>query len=107
MPLIVSAAGIKETVFFIRGRKGEREFVRSRVMIAEQRQRACVGHMCLAAQVANDVPEKSRPSGSSVGKNSMAQSQSSSSCQYGSESSLHFVAKIVSRLLDFLQELAV
>src|SRR6267143_5063410 len=37
---------------------------------------------------------KSRASGSSVGKNSTMQSQSFSSCQYGSKSSLRFVFKI-------------
>src|SRR5271169_5032678 len=37
---------------------------------------------------------KSRASGSSVGKNSTMQSQSFSSCQYGSKSSLRFVLKI-------------
>jgi len=50
---------------------------------------------------------KSRASGSSVGKNSTVQSQSSSSRQYGSESSLLLVSKTVSRLSDFLQKLAV
>jgi len=37
---------------------------------------------------------KSRASGLSLGKNSTMQSQSFSSCQYGSESSLRFVLKI-------------
>src|SRR5260370_13110315 len=37
---------------------------------------------------------KSRASGLSVGKNSTMQSQSFSSCQYGSKSSLRFVLKI-------------
>jgi|CZKR01.1.fsa_nt_gi hypothetical protein len=37
---------------------------------------------------------KSRASGLSVGKNSTMQSQSFSSCQYGSKSSLRFVPKI-------------
>ena len=36
---------------------------------------------------------KNRASGSSVGKNSTVQSQSVSSCQYGSKSSLQFVLK--------------
>ena len=37
---------------------------------------------------------RSRASGSSVGKNSTVRSQSISSCQYGSKTSLRFVLKI-------------
>jgi len=50
--------------------------------------------MCVPAQVADDVRGENRASGSSVGKNSTVQSQSVSSCQYGSRTSLRFVLKI-------------
>ena len=46
---------IQELVFFSRGRKREKEFVRAGVRIAEECQQACVGQMCVAAQIANDV----------------------------------------------------
>jgi len=55
--------------------------------------------MCVAAQVANNVPGKSRASGASMAKKSTAQSRSFSSRQQGAKSSLRFVIKIARSLV--------
>jgi hypothetical protein len=53
--VLLSAARSQPVVFMSTGRKREHEFVRARVRVAEEHQRACVGQMCVAAQVADDV----------------------------------------------------
>jgi hypothetical protein len=53
--ILIRADQSQELVFFSRGRKREKELVRAGVRIAEECQQACVGQMCVAAQVADDV----------------------------------------------------
>jgi hypothetical protein len=65
---------MQELVFFGRGRKREKEFVRAGVRIAEECQLACVGQICVAAQIADDVRAEKPSFWSSVGKNSTVQS---------------------------------
>src|SRR5438445_11956214 len=72
----------------VRGR--EQEFVRASIRVIEECQRVSVRQMCIAERVPHEFGGKSRAAGSSAGKNSTVQSQSFSSSQYGSKSSLSF-----------------
>ena len=64
---------MQELVSFSRGRKREKEFVRAG-QDAEACQQACVGQICVAAQIADDVRAEKPSFWSSVGKNSTVQS---------------------------------